>query len=139
MSVQEQDEEAIAATLEEYEAARMAAMRGEESIEGIYPFSSGTAREQWTTQAMSYEAQGLTISGQTALEVIEMSISDGNAEVIACLDVSDFEAVDAAGESIVPDDRLDRTLVDYVLERAVTAEHGWLVTEDVNRDEPCDD
>lgn len=138
LSEAEQDELDIATTLEKYEAARMAAMRGDASIEEIYPYASGTAREQWVTQLMSYEAQELTITGETTLEVGDVSVDGDSAEVVACLDVSTFDALDESGESIVAEDRLDQTSVDYVLERADSAEHGWLLTEDVNRDEPCD-
>ncbi|MFK5634208.1 hypothetical protein [Ornithinimicrobium sp. LYQ103] len=138
LSAQEQDEVDITATLEDYTAALDEAKNGEASIEGIYPYATGTAREQWITQVMSYEAQGLTLSGETSLEVVGIVLDDDNAEVVACVDLSQTDAVDEDGESILPADHLKVTLVEYVLLRSEGAETGWLVTEHVNQSEPCD-
>jgi hypothetical protein len=137
MSAQEQDEVDITTTLEDYTAALDSAKNGESSIEVIYPYASGTAREQWVTQVMAYDAQGLTLTGETSLEVVDIEIDDDAAEVVACIDVSNTDAVDQNGQSVVPEDLPDRTLVHFVLERGDWAEHGWAVTEDNNRDEPC--
>ncbi len=139
LSEEEQDEADATAALQAYRTALDAAMTGDASIERIYPYATGTAREQWITQLMSYDAQGLTITGETQLDVVDVSVDGDTAEVVACVDVSDTDVVDEDGSSVVPEDRLARTLTDYVLERNDDAQLGWLVTEDINRDEPCDD
>lgn len=138
LSAEEQDRADIEETLQAYNDALGRAVIGEESIEGIYPFSRDRAREQWVTQVMSYEAQGITFSGQSELEKIEVSADGDTAEATACMDVTDVEAVDKNGDSFISEDRLDRTLNDYVLERDDSAELGWYVVSDVNRNEPCD-
>lgn len=138
ISAQEQDEVDITTTLEDYTAALDAAKNGEAPIEGIYPYASGTAREQWVTQVMAYDAQGLTLTGETNLEVVDIVLDGDDAEAVACVDLSDTDAVDKDGESILPADHLKVTLVEYVLLRSEGAETGWLVTEHVNQSEPCD-
>lgn len=138
LSAEEQDEADVEETLRAYNAALGRAVIGEESIEGIYPFSRDAAREQWLTQVMAYDAQGITFSGLSELEVLEISVDGGTAEALACADVSDVEAVDADGDSYITEDRLDRTLNDFVLERHESAEFGWYIVEDTNRNEPCE-
>lgn len=134
----EQDEADIQETLQGYSAALDQAITGQESIEAIYPYSRDTAREQWVTQVMAYEAQGITSSGTTDLEVLEISVDGDTADAQACVDLSDLEAVDANGDSFVAEGRPDEVLNHFVLERDDSAKVGWYVVEDVNRNEPCD-
>ena len=138
LSPEEQDQADIEMTLQSYNAALGRAVVGEESIEGIYPFSRDAAREQWITQVMSYEAQGITFSGVSQLHVLQVSVDGDTAEAVACADVSEVEAVDADGDSFITEDRLEQTLNDFGLERDDSAEFGWYVVEDINRDEPCE-
>lgn len=138
LSAEEQDQADIEETLRLYARALDDAFNGEESIEGIYPYSRDTAREKWVTQVMADEAQGITSSGLTELEMVDVTVDGDVAEVTACADVSDVDVLDENGESIVPEDRLDRTLNDFVLERDSSAEVGWYVVEDTNRNEPCE-
>ncbi|USQ77779.1 hypothetical protein [Ornithinimicrobium cryptoxanthini] len=137
-SAEEHDQADIKETLELYTGAMTAAFNGEASIEEIYPYTKGTAREQWTTEVMAAEAQGYTFSGETQLEVLEVSVDGDSATVLACADVSTVEAIDENGDSIIAEDRLDRTLNDFVLVRDDSAAVGWYVVEDTNRSEPCD-
>lgn len=138
LSAEEQDEADIEETVQTYSDALDEAMIGEASIEGIYPFSRDAAREKWVTQVMAYEAQGITFSGESELEVLEISVDGDVAETTACADVSDVDAVDANGDSFITEDRLDRTVMEFVLERDNSAEFGWYIVEDTNRNEPCD-
>ncbi|MGD8200929.1 hypothetical protein ACQE98_09720 [Ornithinimicrobium sp. W1679] len=138
LSAQEQDEADIEDTLQAYNTALGHAVVGEGSVEGIYPYSRDTAREQWVTQVMANEAQGITFSGSSTLNVLEVSIDGDTAEAVACADVSGVEAVDSNGDSYITEDRLDQTLNDFVLERDDSAELGWYVVEDTNRNEPCE-
>ncbi|WP_299520131.1 hypothetical protein [uncultured Serinicoccus sp.] len=135
---EEQDQADVEETLLAYSDALDRARIGEDSIEGIYPFSRDTAREQWVTQLMAYEAQGITLTGMSKLQVLEISVDGGTAEATACVDVSQVNAVDAKGDSVISEERLDRTLKDFLLERDDSAEVGWYVVEDTNRNEPCD-
>ena len=137
-SAEEQDQADIEETLLAYSNALDQARIGEDSIEGIYPFSRDTAREQWVTQLMAYQAQGITLTGMSELQVLKISVDEGTAEATACVDVSQVDAVDANGDSVISDERLDRTLKDFLLERDDAAEVGWYVVEDTNRNEPCD-
>lgn len=137
LSAEEQDEADVEETLRAYMSALDEARNGQASIEEIYPYSRDTAREQWITQLMAYQAQGITIEGAIELEVLEVSVDGDSAEVLACADVSKTDAFDRNGQSIIPADRPDRTLTDFVLERDESAEMGWYVTDDANRDEPC--
>lgn len=138
LSAEEQDQADIEETLELYTSALNDAFNGDASVEGIYPFSRDTAREQWVTEVMAAEAQGITFSGLMELDVLEVSVDGDIAEAVACVDVSAVQAVAENGDSIIADDRLDKTLKDYVLERDESAELGWYVVEDTNRNEPCD-
>src|SRR5690606_23088318 len=114
------------------------AFNGDASVEGIYPFARDTAREQWVTEVMAAQAQGVTSTGLTELEVLEVTVDGDTAEAVACADVSAVEAVDEDGDSVIDEDRVDRTLQDFVLERDDSAEVGWYVVEDTSRNEPCD-
>lgn len=136
-SAGERDEADVKETLVAYNKALNRARIGEDSIEEIYPYSRDTAREQWVTQLMAYEAQGITITGLPVMELLEISVDGDTAEAVACVDVTQVEAVDANGDSVITEERLDQTLKDYVLERDQSAEAGWYVVEDVNRSEPC--
>jgi len=138
LSGEAQDKADVEATLRSYMNALGQARTGESPIEDIYPYSRDTAREQWVTQLMAYEAQGITIEGAVELQVVEITVDGDSATVVACADVSDTDAFDESGESIVPEDRPEQTLNDFVLERDSSAEIGWYVIEDANRDEPCD-
>lgn len=138
LSAEEQDQADVEETLTLYTRALDDAFNGDTSVEGIYPFSRDAAREKWVTQVMASEAQGTTSTGLTELEIVEVGVDGDTAEVTACADVSDVEVMDENGDSIVPDTRLDRTLMDFVLERDDSAQVGWYVVEDKNRNEPCD-
>ncbi|WP_425943482.1 hypothetical protein [Ornithinimicrobium sp. W1665] len=138
LSVEEQDEANIEETLQLYTVALSDAFNGDESIEGIYPFSRDAAREKWVTEVMAAQAQELSFSGTMDVEALEVTAGGKTAEAVACLDVSAVQAVDEDGNSVITEDRLDRTLQDYVLERDDSAQLGWYVVEDTNRNEPCD-
>lgn len=138
LSAEEQDEANIEETLVLYTRALDDAFNGDESIEAIYPFSRDAAREKWVTQVMADQARGFTSTGLTDLEVLEISVTDDSGEVTACADVTDVDVMDENGDSIVPDTRLDRTLMNFVLERDYSAQVGWYVVEDKNLNEPCD-
>lgn len=138
LSAEEQDEADIDETLRLYTDALSAAFNGDASVEGIYPFSRDTARDKWVTEVMAAEAQGFAFSGLMRVDIIEVNISGDTAEAVGCLDVSGIEAVDENGKSILAEERLDRTVQDYVLERDDSAQAGWYVVEDTNRNEPCD-
>ena len=138
LSAEEQDRADIAETLQLYTRSVNEAFNGDASVEAFYPFARDTAREQWVTEVMAAEAQGITSTGVTDLEVLEVSVNGDSAEVVACADVSAVEAVDENGDSIIAQDRLERTLKDYGLERDDSAELGWYVVDDTNRNEPCE-
>lgn len=138
LSAEEQDQVDVEETLTLYTRALDDAFNGDTSVEAIYPFSRDAAREKWVTQVMASEAQGTTSTGLTELEMVEVSVDGDTAEVTACADVSDVDVMDENGDSIVPETRLDRTLMDFVLERDGSAQVGWYVVEDKNRNEPCD-
>ena len=138
VDAEEQDEADIEETLQLYTRALDDAFNGDASAEGIYPFARGTAREQWVTEVMAAQAQGVTSTGLTELEVLEVTVDGETAEAVACADVSAVEAVDEDGDSVIAEDRVDRTLQDFVLERDDSAEVGWYVVEDTSRNEPCD-
>lgn len=138
LSATEQDEADIEETLQLYTVALSDAFNGDESIEGIYPFSRDAAREKWVTEVMAAQAQELSFSGTMDVEALEVTVGGETAEAVACLDVSAVQAVDEDGNSVITEDRLDRTLQDYVLERDDSAQLGWYIVEDTNRNEPCD-
>ncbi|MBA2696507.1 MAG: hypothetical protein H0U62_11875 [Actinobacteria bacterium] len=106
MSREEQDEADATDTLQAYKEALDAAYRGEESIEAIYPWAIGTAREQWVTQYLFEREQGWTSTGSTSTEVTDVDIDGDRASVVACVDVSQVEVVDENGESVIAADRL---------------------------------
>lgn len=138
LSPEQQDEADIEETLVLYTRALDDAFNGDESIEEIYPFSRDAAREKWVTQVMADHARGLTSTGLTELEVLEVSVTDDSAEVTACADVTDVDVMDENGDSIVPETRLDQTIKEFVLERDDSAQVGWYIVEDKNLNEPCD-
>ncbi len=117
LSAREQDEADVEETLLRYTRALNDSFNGDASVEDIYPCSRDTAREQCVTEVMAAEAQGITFSGLTKLEDLEVSVDGDTAEAVACADVSAVEAVDQNGDSILAEDRRGQTLKDYVLER----------------------
>lgn len=138
LSAEEQDEVDIEESLRLYTRALDDAFNGDASIEGIYPFSRDTAREKWVTEVLAAEAQGVTSSGLTGLEILEVSVAGDTAKAVACADVSELASVDENGDSVIAEERLNKTLQEYVLERDDSAGVGWYITEDTNRNEPCD-
>lgn len=139
VSAEQRDQAEIEETLRLYTRALDDAFNGEASVEAIYPFSRDTAREKWVTEVMGSQAQGVTSTGLTELVSVQVNVDGDTAEVTACVDVADVEVMDESGDSIVPDSRLERTLKDFILERDGSAQVGWYVVEDKNRNEPCDD
>ena len=139
LSPAEQDQADIEATVVAYLAALDAAYGGAE-VEGIYPWSRDTARDKWTTQVMAYREQGLTIEGERQIvDGLDIEVNEDQADVIACLDYSDIVVTDGEGEDATPArDEGQELLSDLVLERAESAEHGWVVVNDTHRNEPCD-
>lgn len=137
LSAEEQDQADIEETLLMYTRALNEALIGEASVEEIYPLSRDTAREQWITEVMAAQAQGVSFSGSMQVDVLEVSVDGGTATATACLDVSAVEAVDRDGGSVLAENRLDRTVQDYVLERDGSAQLGWYIVDDTNRNEPC--
>ncbi|WP_132974521.1 hypothetical protein [Ornithinimicrobium sufpigmenti] len=138
LSAEEQDQADIEETLVRYTRALDDAFNGDASVEGIYPFSRDTAREQWVTQVMYSETQGFTSTGLTELEIVEVTIDGDTAAATACADVSAVDVFDEDGQSINTEARLDQTLNDFILERDDSAQVGWYIVEDTNRDEPCE-
>lgn len=138
LSAEEQDQADIEETLTLHIRALDDAFNGDASVEAIYLFSRDAAREKWATQVMASEAQGATSTGLTELEMVEVSVDGDTAEATACADVSDVEVMNEDGDSIVADSRLDRTLMDFALERDDAAQVGWYVVNDRNRSQPCD-
>ena len=138
LSPAEQAEVDIEATLISYRAALDDAYEGGD-IQGIYPWSRDAARDQWTTQLMAYDEQGLTFDGGVPVEVRDVEVNGDQADVTACLDYSDTTVTDADGQDITPDREAgDLIINDYVLERYDDGEHGWIVVDDISRSEPCD-
>lgn len=138
LSAEDQDEAAIELTLQAYTKALNDAFNEEASIEVIYPYSRDTAREKWVTEVMAADAQGIAFSGLMEVELLEVSVEGPTAEAVACLDVSAVQAVDGDGNSVIAQDRLGQTVQGYVMERDDSAELGWYVVEDTNRNEPCE-
>lgn len=138
LSAEEQDQAEIEETLVRYTRALDDAFNGDASVEGIYPFSRDIAREQWVTQVMYSETQGFTSTGLTELEIVEVTIDGDTAAATACVDVSAVDVFDEDGQSIITEARLDQTLNDFVLERDDSAQVGWYIVEDTNRDVPCE-
>ena len=121
-----------------YTRALSDAFNGDASVEGIYPFSRDVAREQWVTQVMYSETQGFTSTGLTELEIVEVTVDGDTAAATACVDVSAVDVFDEDGQSIITEARLDQTLNDFILERDDSAQVGWYIVEDTNRDVPCE-
>ncbi len=138
LSAEEQDEADIEETLLAYVDALNEAYAGKD-IEGIYPWSRDAAREQWVTQLMSYEAQGLTFEGGRELAVLEVDVDDDQATVLGCVDYSDTAVFDDDGNEITPErEEGDLILNDFVLEREGSTEYGWVVVQDSSRSEACE-
>jgi hypothetical protein len=102
LSAREQDEADVEETLLRYTRALNDSFNGDASVEDIYPCSRDTAREQCVTEVMAAEAQGITFSGLTKLEDLEVSVDGDTAEAVACADVSAVEAVDQNGTPSLP-------------------------------------
>lgn len=138
LSAAEQDQADVEATVLAYMAALNGVFQGAD-IEEIYPWSRGVAREQWVTQTLAYREQGLVLAGETPVEVREVEVNGDHADVLACVDYSGTTVTDADGQDITPERASGgELLADFVLEREDSAEHGWVVVDDVSRSEPCD-
>lgn len=123
----------------DYRAALDAAgTDGDVALSTLADYSRGTEYTSTVTDLKNWRTQGYVQTG--AVQVVDLSgetIDGGKrstVQVSACFDVSAVDLVDADGTSLVSDDRLDRGIWDFVVEKY---DDGWYVTGSEVMGETC--
>jgi hypothetical protein len=94
------------------------------------------ALAQWQTTLAEYRTKQWNQVGRSSVNDAVAVTEDGKTfTVLACLDVSSLDVVDAAGKSIVVANRPAQQQYTYKVEKA---SEGFFVIEDTLKGQPCD-
>lgn len=105
-------------------------------LEDLASVARGQALAQWQTTIAADRAKKLTQVGASQIVAgVATKASGRSFRVVACVDVSDVDVVDAAGKSVVTAGRPDRQSYTYTVDK--TAD-GFFVIEDLLKGKPCD-
>ncbi|GAB2837738.1 hypothetical protein ACFQ0P_13710 [Microbacterium insulae] len=122
---------AAEATYREYVKALNAVdLSDPETFEGVYAWTTGELNASDRRGLSEYHAEGVVKSGASEVLVtapIRDDVSAGVA-IAVCLDVSDVELVNSAGESLVDPDRGDVQTLEATFSRSSTSPTGLLLT-----------
>lgn len=144
LSPEEQDEADVEATVVTYYEEVFLEVFGETeaSLEETYPLLVPPARDDVIDLVRYDRAQGWTTVGTQSVTVDGVSIDDGQATAAACLDVSELDVLDDAGESVVEPSRIEQQLIELVLVRddeQQRSAYGWRISEIRPSGETCGD
>lgn len=112
------EEEALAAAEELYgeylEAENLLAVGGWQSVDVVEPYVRGDALDNERESAERFRDAGLTQVGGSTFDSVEVQQLEDSGDQVSmtvylCIDVSTVDVIDASGESVVPDGRLDRS------------------------------
>ena len=111
------DEEAFAAAEETYRAYTEATNETElddpKTVEGVYDWLISPAEDAARENYSAYQAENITRSGDSTFDTFTpVSNADELVTVRLCIDVSKVDLTDAAGNSVVPPDRVDRAPIE---------------------------
>lgn len=107
------DEEAFAAAEETYRAYTDATNETElddpKTVEGVYDWLTSPAEDASRKNYSAYYAARITRTGNSTFDnFTPVSNADELVTARLCIDVSAVELTDAAGNSVIPPDRVDR-------------------------------
>ena len=105
------------------------------SLDKLAVVSRDQAIAQWRSNLTSYRRSGWKQVGDSTVLTAEAQAVGGRIfEVKACIDVSNANVVDRAGESVIAAGRQDRMEYSYKVQKAP---EGFFVTEDKLKGHPC--
>lgn len=136
------EEEAFAAAEETYrayvDALNQVDLSDPETFEDVYAWTTGEAKADFRKSFSGMHADGLTVSGDstvTVVETLEFDPADPNSIKLAtCLDVSEVKVVDPAGQSVVDPQRTPIQSLTVVMTADSGAEYGWKMSEVLGRE-----
>lgn len=104
-------------------------------ISALTSVAAGQALAQRRITLMSYRSDGWTQTGAARLsDLRSQTTAKGNYEVSACVNVQAIDFVDEDGQSQVSPDRPIAQRFSYAVARSA---HGFLVTRDNLKGQPC--
>lgn len=106
-----------------------------QSLNVLATVARSQALAQWQTTLTADRGKGLTQEGLSVVRDAEAATKDGKTyTVIACLDVSAVDVVDADGKSVVRSDRPAMQRYTYTVQKAP---EGFFVIEDLLKGQSC--
>ena len=106
-----------------------------QSLNVLATVARSQALAQWQTTLTADRGKGLTQNGLSVVRDAEAATKDGKTyTVIACLDVSAVDVVDADGKSVVRPDRPATQRYTYTVQKAP---EGFFVIEDLLKGQSC--
>ena len=106
-----------------------------QSLNVLATVARSQALAQWQTTLTADRGKGLTQKGLSVVRDAEAATKDGKTyTVIACLDVSAVDVVDADGKSVVRPDRPATQRYTYTVQKAP---EGFFVIEDLLKGQSC--
>ena len=106
-----------------------------QSLNVLATVARSQALAQWQTTLTADRGKGLTQQGLSVVRDAEAATKDGKTyTVIACLDVSAVDVVDADGKSVVRSDRPAKQRYTYTVQKAP---EGFFVIEDLLKGQSC--
>ncbi len=106
-----------------------------QSLNVLATVARSQALAQWQTTLTADRGKGLTQQGLSVVRDAEAVTKDGKTyTVIACLDVSAVDVVDADGKSVVRSDRPATQRYTYTVQKAP---EGFFVIEDLLKGQSC--
>lgn len=126
---------AVAAVVAYWAAIDAASTNPKTKLETLASVARGQALAQWQTTIASDRAKSLTQVGQSQVVDGSATKQGGKFQVVACVDVSAVDVVDASGKSVVVEGRPDRQRYTYTVQKVSS---GFYVTEDLLKGTSCD-
>ncbi|GAA1733979.1 hypothetical protein [Microbacterium paludicola] len=121
------EDEAFAAAEETYRAYNQATnavqLDDPESFQGVFDLTVGDYNAHQRETLSQMHAAGWTVSGETRYSRFTTESFDPETQsvvVTVCVDVSDVEVLDVAGNSVVSDERPDRQAARITMEESPT-------------------
>ncbi len=136
------DQQAYAAAEQTYrnyvDAINGVDMSDPATFEDVYMWATGDARDSDKKNLSSFHAEGVSITGDSKIKLIEPASADLAAqtvEIYVCLDVSAVKVFDKSGNSLVAEDRPDVQQNVISFEASAASPTGLLVARSKGRTE----
>ncbi|MCW3494591.1 hypothetical protein [Microbacterium sp. SSM24] len=121
---------AAEATYREYiKALNAVDLSDPETFEDVYAWTTGDLNASDRESLTRYHADGAEIGGESTIDSVSPApkANIGRVQLAVCLNVSEFELIDAAGKSLIDEDRADILSLTVNLARSQSSPTGLLV------------